>query len=158
MSCILYLRTKDMQSSKAKKNPAHLISYCALKEQITHNGVSRSSLTPADKTQISYLLSPAYPFRMFRGTRNLADLMTPKIFSNLSWSAAKMCLFCGRIVLKTLKCLCFKLILFKVLQKNLDKFIRFHVPSHYPRIYIKKVLWHRLSHSWIEILKSDWRF
>ena len=84
MSCILYLRTKDMQSSNVKKNPAHLISYCALKEQITHNGVSRSSLTPADETQISYLLSPAYPFRMFRGTRNLADLMTPKIFSNLS--------------------------------------------------------------------------
>ena len=121
-----------------------MISYSALKEQITHNGVSRPTLTLADKTQISYLLSPAYQFRMSRGTRNLTDLMIPKIFSNLSWSAAKMCLFCGRIALKPLKCLCFKLILVKVLQRNLDKFIRFHVPSHHPRIYLlfKAGLWY----------------
>ena len=130
-----------------------MISYSALKEQITHNGVSRPTLTLADKTQISYLLSPAYQFRMSRGTRNLTDLMIPKIFSNLSWSAAKMCLFCGRIALKPLKCLCFKLILVKVLQRNLDKFIRFHVPSHHPRIYLlfkaglryPRVVWNMIS-------------
>ena len=159
-----------------------MISYSALKEQITHNGVSQPTLTFADKTQISYLLSPAYQFRMSRGTRNLTDLMIPKIFSNLSWSAAKMCLFCGRIALKPLKCLCFKLILVKVLQRNLDKFIRFHVPSHHPRIYLlfkaglryPRVVWNMISDLkalkeiqfksfwwsiwWLDVLKKNWNF
>ena len=93
---------------REKKNPAHFISCSAPKEQITHNGVSLPILTAADKTQISDPSSPAHPFRISRRTRNLRDSMIHKILPNLSWSAAKMCLFYCWIALKPSKCFCFQ--------------------------------------------------
>ena len=47
-------------------------------------------------------------FRISRRTRNLRDSMMHKILPNLSWSAAKMCLFYCWIALKPSKCFCFQ--------------------------------------------------
>ena len=52
--------------------------------------------------------SPAHLFRISRRTRNLRDSMIHKILPNLSWSAAKMCLFYCWIALKPSKCFCFQ--------------------------------------------------
>ena len=93
---------------RKKENPAHFISCCAPKEQITHNGVSLPILAAADKTQISDPSLPAHLFRISRRTRNLRDSMIHKILPNLSWSAAKMCLFYCWIALKPSKCFCFQ--------------------------------------------------
>ena len=93
---------------REKENPAHFISCCAPKEQITHNRVSLPILAAADKNQISDPSSPAHLFRISRRTRNLRDSMIHKILPNLSWSTAKMCLFYCWIALKPSKCFCFQ--------------------------------------------------
>ena len=104
----MYVNICKVQVWNVKKNPAHFISCCAPKEQITHNGVSLPILAAADKTQISDPSSPAHLFRISRRTRNLRDSMIHKILPNLSWSAAKMCLFYCWIALKPSKCFCFQ--------------------------------------------------
>ena len=104
----MYVNICKVQVWNVKKNPAHFISCCAPKEQITHNGVSLPILAAADKTQISDPSSPAHLFRTSRRTRNLRDSMIHKILPNLSWSAAKMCLFYCWIALKPSKCFCFQ--------------------------------------------------
>ena len=52
--------------------------------------------------------SPAHLFRISRRTRNLRYSMIHKILPDLSWSAAKMCLFYCWIALKPSKCFCFQ--------------------------------------------------
>ena len=60
------------------------------------------------QNSISDPSSPAHLFRISRRTRNLRDSMIHKILPNLSWSAAKMCLFYCWIALKPSKCFCFQ--------------------------------------------------
>ena len=79
----MYLKvTKDQVSKVGKKSCLFHLILCS--KQITHDGSSRLTLTPADKTPISDPLLIAYQIRVSSRTRNFTDSVILKILPYLS--------------------------------------------------------------------------